>query len=502
MPEASSIHRLPTALYRAASVRELDRLTIEEHGISGLTLMRRAGRAAFNALQSRWPNRPLWIFCGTGNNGGDGYVMASLAKQQGLAVQVVQCGAVEKLRGDALQAYQLARQDGVEMQSWQENQPIPDNSVLVDALLGTGLTGAVRDDASAVIGAINASDCPVLAVDIASGLCSDTGRILGRAVAADVTVSFIGLKQGLLTGQGPDCSGELLFDDLAVPAEVYQSRPADSERLDLSGLLAQLKPRQPSDHKGRFGHVLVVGGDHGMGGAAILAAQAAAATGAGLVSCATRPEHIAPLLSRQPEVMAVAADHGQALDALLDKAAVVVIGPGLGQGQWGQQMLRRAARSGLPMVVDADALNLLAASSLLAESPCSKWVITPHPGEAARLLGCSTSDIQTDRFAAIDKLQQRYGGAVVLKGAGSLIADPDYDFSALCPYGNPGMASGGMGDVLSGVLGSLMAQGLSPSDAARLGVCLHARAGDIAAEPGQRGLLATDLLEPLRHLLG
>ena len=491
---------LPQNLYRAATVRELNRTAIEEHGISGLTLMRRAGKAAFIALQSRWPDLPLTIICGTGNNGGDGYVMASLAKQQGVSARIVQCGDVEKIRGDALQARKLALQDGIEVVAWSDDFSMPEQGIIIDALLGTGLTGDIRGEAAAAIAAINASPCSVVAVDIPSGLCSDTGRVLGGAVRADLIVCFIGLKQGLLTGQGPDCAGEILFDDLAVPAEVFDALKPDSQRLDLPALLAQFPKRKPSDHKGRFGHVLVIGGDHGMGGAAIMAAQAAAVTGAGLISCATRAEHIAPLLARQPEVMAVAVDNGQQLAPLLAKASVLVIGPGLGQAAWGQQLLVSAAKTGLPMVVDADALNLLVKSPLLADYPRDNWLLTPHPGEASRLLACACAEVKADRFAAVAALQKRYGGAVVLKGVGTLVADSDS--IGLCPYGNPGMGSGGMGDVLSGVLGALLAQGLAPIDAARLGVCLHAYAGDMAAADGQRGLLATDLLQPLRQLLG
>jgi len=340
----------------------------------------------------------------------------------------------------------------------------------------------------------------VLAVDIPSGLCSDTGRVLGVAVKADLTVTFIGLKRGLFTMAAADHTGAIEFNDLGVPPEIYQQVDCDSRRLELEALLERLPPRPATAHKGLYGTVLVVGGDYGMAGAAALAAEAALRCGAGLVRVATRPEHVAALVARTPEAMPLGVRSGQDLAALVESADVLVVGPGLGQSPWSEQLLQVAAASGKPMVLDADGLNLLVAAGAVTERRRDNWVLTPHPGEAARLLECTTAQVQADRFDAVRRLQQRYGGVAVLKGNGSLIADDSQ--LLLSNYGNPGMASGGMGDVLSGVIGSLLAQHLPALEAAGLGVCLHGAAGDSAAEDGQRGLLASDLIPKMRTLLG
>lgn len=494
--------QLPLALYSAEQVRALDRFAIDQVGIPGLTLMRRAGREVYERLLACYPGLVrLTVFCGTGNNGGDGYVVATLARQKGIAAEVIQIGDAAKIRGDALQARQLALQDGVVVKPFADTD-LPAGGVIVDAMLGTGLQGDVRGDYAAAIAAINSSDLPVMAVDIPSGLCSDTGTVLGQAIEAADTVTFIGVKQGLLTAAAPDYTGVLWFCDLDVPGEVYAQVEPGVLRLDLEVSMSLLPARRPTAHKGQSGHVLVVGGDRGMAGAAVMASQAACRTGAGLTSCATRPEHVAALVSRCPEVMAHAADNGLAIAALVEKATVMVIGPGLGSGPWGEQMLQRALHSSLPLVVDADALNLISAGKFAGLARRENWILTPHPGEAARLLDCSTADIQRDRFRAVTALQQRYGGAVILKGAGTLVSGGKDKPIGVCPYGNPGMASGGMGDVLSGVLGALLAQGLGVGEAARLGVCLHACAADQASLDGVRGMLATDLLPHIRQLVG
>ncbi len=482
MPTAT----LPRLFYTAAQVRELDRQAIEDEGIPGDQLMERAGRAAWRCLQRHWPQAArLAVFCGGGNNGGDGYVIARLAAEAGLMVTIYQQAPMEKLKGSALTMAQRAGDTrGVTVVALDGPPQSLDADVIVDALLGTGLGGEVRADYAAIIDAINASDCPVFSVDIASGVCADSGRVLGVAVRADMTVTFIGLKSGLLTASGPGQCGELAFDDLRVPAGIYERVGPAGERLVPDDIRRALPPRSRDAHKGHFGHVLVVGGDHGFSGAAAMAAQAAGRAGAGLVSVATRVEHVPVLVTRQP-------------DSLLDKSSVVVLGPGLGQNDWGRALMDRVLASGLPRVLDADALNLLAAQ----DSPAAfrHQVLTPHPGEAARMLDTDTAGIQSARFEAVQKLQQCYGGAAVLKGAGSLVCGGPDEPLGLCTAGNPGMASGGMGDVLSGVLGGLLAQGLDVSTAARVGTLVHALAADRSAEAeGQRGLLATDLLPEIR----
>ena len=503
----SSQNGLPRQLYRAEQVRALDSGAIHEFAIAGIKLMRRAGQFSFDQLLARWPNaRGISVWCGAGNNGGDGYVVAGLAQQRGLAVQLVQVGDEAKLSGDAALACQWARESGVEFTPWSESVAVC-GDVIVDALLGTGLKQALRAPFDQAVVCINSSDTPVLAVDIPSGLCSDTGCVLGDAVGAELTTTFVGLKQGLFTAQGPLCCGDLVFDDLAVPAAVYERESVDVVRLDASWLSGAFPPRQRDAHKGHFGHVLVVGGNLGMGGAAIMTAQAAARVGAGLVSVATQPQHLAALLTRCPEIMAHGVTEKDMLRELLPGKSAVVVGPGMGQDSWSRQMLEAVLENELqaeqPLVLDADALNLLCGTELTSNAAREQqpnWILTPHPGEAARLLRCSVGAIQTDRFAAVRALQQCYGGIALLKGLGSLVAGAGPEI-ALCDAGNPGMASGGMGDVLSGILAGLLAQGFELEQATRLAVVLHAAAADRAAEAGERGMLATDLLPYLRELV-
>jgi NAD(P)H-hydrate epimerase len=491
---------LPRSLYRASSVRELDRIAIEEQRIPGFELMRRAGRAAFSVLQDSWPHaRRIAVFCGAGNNGGDGFVLAARAVQHGIAVDLYMLAAAQRLRGDARSAYELAREAGVEPKSV-DAIDLEGVDVIVDGLLGTGLSGPVRGAYREVIECLNQATAPIFALDIPSGLCSDTGSVLGTAITASRTISFIGLKQGMFTGEGRAHSGDVHFHDLAVPASVLQAVPADCRRLDIEDLRHSLPARPGTAHKGHYGHVLVVGGDYGMGGAAALAARAAGRSGAGLVSLATRPEHVAGVMAQAPEVMCHAVHSGQELEPLLQRPSVIVLGPGLGQQPWGEQMVQKAWAAGKPLVVDADALNIISQGRVIAKPRRDDWVITPHPGEAARLLGVGSAEIQADRFAAVAALQSRFGGAVLLKGSGSLALDARNEV-ALCPYGNAGMASGGMGDVLSGVVGGLLAQGLGVGDSAAMAMVLHARAADMAAASGgERGLLASDLLPWIRRL--
>ncbi|HSX71597.1 MAG TPA: NAD(P)H-hydrate dehydratase, partial [Pseudomonas sp.] len=363
------------------------------------------------------------------------------------------------------------------------------------ALLGTGFRGELRAPYAAAVEAINAAGLPVLAVDIPSGLCADTGRVAESAVRADLTVSFIGLKLGLFTGDAPDWVGELAFDDLQADPALVAQQPHAALRLagDAVPLLA---PRARTAHKGRFGHVLVIGGDRGFGGAALLSAESALRAGAGLVSLATRSEHLPASLARLPEVMCQPTESTYQLLGLCERADVLVVGPGLGQQAWGRSLLSAALASERPQVWDADALNLLAEGVVQAPRDA---VLTPHPGEAGRLLGLSTAEVQADRPAAALALARKYQAAVVLKGAGSLVAAPDGRL-LLCDLGHPAMATAGLGDVLAGLIGALRGQGLAAFEAAALGVWLHAGAGQRLGELG-RGLAASDLIPTIRQLL-
>lgn len=487
-------------LYRAEQVRELDRVAIEEHGIPGIELMERAGYAAFAVLRKRWPRtRSIAVLCGVGNNGGDGFILARLAQQAGYEVTAWQVGDGSRVHGDALTARERLEAEDLNVQRY-DGEDLSVNDVLVDGLLGTGLSGEVVSAWQAAIEAINHArelGSQVLALDIPSGLHADTGQELGNAVQADCTVTFMGVKVGLLTGRGPALCGDLVFDDLAVPDAVFQGITPAATRLECHAVATALPPRDADAHKGQFGHVLVVGGEQGMSGALCMAAEAAARVGAGLISAATRVAHAELVSAMRPEIMSHGVEDATALMPLLKRASVLAVGPGLGQGAWGKSMFGKLLESPLPMVVDADALNLLAMDPVQRDN----WVLTPHPGEAARLLGKSVDEIQANRLAAATEIQTRFGGVVVLKGAGTVVIDAQGAIG-ICTQGNPGMASGGMGDVLTGVIAGLLAQGLSMAPAARLGVCLHARAADEAAKEGQRGLLATDLMPVLRRLVG
>jgi ADP-dependent NAD(P)H-hydrate dehydratase / NAD(P)H-hydrate epimerase len=491
-PMPDSPH-LPHALYQAAQVRALDRIAIEVHGIPGLTLMERAGTAAYGLLRQRWPgHRHLTVLAGAGNNGGDGYVVARLAHAEGLAVSVLQLADPGRLRGDAARAFAAYRDSGGTFEPFRALPARP--GVIVDALLGTGLERPVEGAWAQAVGAINGSRSPVLAIDIPSGLHADTGAVLGAAVRADVTLSFIGLKQGLFTGAGPDCCGEIQFSALGIPAVVYSSEVLSARRIDWRQQASALAPRRRGAHKGDFGHVLVIGGAPGMSGAARLAGEGALRAGAGLVTVATHPDHAALLNLTRPELMVAAVVEPRAMDPLIERADMIAIGPGLGRGPWGQGLWERVRTLDKPLVVDADALNLLAQGPQRRDD----WVLTPHPGEAARLLGCTTLDVQRDRFDAARRLQDQLGGVMVVKGAGTLIQGPSHRPPAVCSDGNPGMATAGSGDVLTGVIAALRAQGLGAEEAACAGVCLHAAAGDRAALDGEKGLLAGDILESLR----
>ncbi|MEE4624095.1 NAD(P)H-hydrate dehydratase [Pseudomonas alliivorans] len=481
---------LPDALYSAAQVRDLDARLIAA-GTPGFELMQRAAHATWRAIRRRWPEASeLTVLTGHGNNAGDGYLVASLAHKTGWQVRVLAVGDPAALKGDAALAYAAA--SGVDIRAW-ASQPMA--GIVVDALLGTGLQGDVRDPYRSAIEAINASGLPVAAVDIPSGLCADTGHCLGVAVRADLTVTFIGLKMGMLTGDAPDLIGQLIFDDLQADKAIVAQAPVTAKRLDKTSL-PFLAPRPRTAHKGMYGRVLVIGGDHGFGGAALLSAESALRSGAGMVTLATRVEHVPAALTRMPEIMSAGIHSANQLMTLIEAASVLVVGPGLGQDSWGRSLLSAAANADRPQVWDADALNQLATGQVVLPK---NSVITPHPGEAARLLGISTQEVQSDRAAAAHALARKFNTVCVLKGSGSLIADVDGRL-ALCDRGHPAMATAGLGDVLAGLTGALMAQHLSAFDAACLAVWLHASAGQKIGASG-RGMAASDSIPAIRQLL-
>lgn len=480
--------RLPRAVYTEAQIRALDRFAIERTKIPSYTLMTRAGEAGLRALRSCWPAAErILVLCGPGNNGGDGYVLARAALDQRMQVSVVALADPASLQGDARRACEALRAAGAEIQSWREG--LLDNvDVVVDAIFGVGLHRAIEGEFARCVREVNHSSAHILSLDIPSGLHADTGHVLGDAVRAERTMSFLGLKLGFYLGEGPNCSGIVMCDSLDVPNEAFDAISPTALRIDESTLAETLPRRRRTTHKGQQGHVLLIGGGEGMAGAARLAGEAALRVGSGLVTVATCAENTAAITAARPELICRAVARADELHSLIDRADVVAIGPGLGQDEWSRAMADGVRGCEKPMVLDADALNLL------AQSPRknAKWILTPHPGEAGRLIGSSAGDVQADRLRAARQIVERYGGVIVLKGAGTLVLDAQAA-PHICDRGNPGMASPGMGDVLTGVIAGVLAQGADLARAARAGVLVHAMAGDMAAHRGERGILASDL---------
>lgn len=484
-------------LYQSQQIQELESLVIRDKINTVPGLMELAGQAALAVLQDSWPHaKQIIICCGKGNNGGDGYVLARLAHERGLKPTIFAVSELTDLKDAALHAAQRCQQIGIPIQKFESGTPFI-GDVIVDALLGIGLHGSVQEPYANFIREINQTGLPIFSIDVPSGIDANTGRICGLAVKADVTVTMLALKAGLFTGHGPAFCGKIVSNNLDVPPVLFKKIQPAAELLEWYRLKSLLPKRASDTHKGDYGHVLVVGGDYGMGGAVRMAAEAALRIGAGLVSVATRPEHVPVVNCSRPEIMCHQVAQADDIDPLLQKATVVVLGPGLGQSDWSKLLFKKVMESPLPKVVDADGLNLLSGHPHQSD----QWVLTPHPGEAARLIKSTAHHIQDDRFVAAKQIQEKYQGVVVLKGVGTIIKSAK-ELPKVCPAGNPGMASGGMGDVLSGVIGGLIAQKLPLNRAAEIGVLVHSTAADRAAtEGGERGLLATDLMSHLRWLV-
>jgi NAD(P)H-hydrate epimerase len=488
--------RLPERIFTAAQVRELERLGLEACGVTDYELMCRAAAAAVRVIGRRWPEaQSLVVVCGAGNNAGDGLVAARLAQAAGRAVRVLLVVPADRFKGAAAQAAAACHSAGIELTPF-EPRALEGADVIVDALLGTGLARPVSDDFRAAIDAMNAGRVPVLALDLPSGLDADTGWPRPVAVRATATLTFLGLKQGLFLGAAIDHCGELEFDGLDVPAALGGELAAPLRRLVLDDLRSALPRRPRSAHKGSNGRLLLVGGGPGMPGAIRLAAEAALRAGAGLVYVATHPDSVTPVLAGRPEIICYSVTSGENLEHLLASVDGVVLGPGLGKSDWAQGLWRRVLGADVPLVLDADGLNLLASEPAERDD----WLLTPHPGEAARLLpGASIESVQRDRLAAVAALAARYRAIAVLKGPHTLVAAPRAGaVPRVCDRGNPGMATGGTGDVLAGTLGALLVQTGDLEQAAHAGVLLHALAGDAAARDGERGVVAGDLLPHLR----
>ncbi len=505
----------------AEQIREMDRVTIEDIGVGGVVLMEVAGRGTAEVVEelaSGLHGFRVAILCGAGNNGGDGYVVARILHLRGADVRVFMLAPRDRIRGDALVNLEAAEKLDVCFE-WLDSavdpelaEQLADYDCLVDALLGTGLSSEVRGRYREVIEAINASMTMTVAVDIPSGLSADTGQVLGTAVEADVTVTFGYPKIGVVTHPGVEHTGDVHVVDIGIP-------PALATRLDVRcGLLEEsdvrglLPTRQLGGHKGTYGHLLVVAGSPGKTGAAVLCARGAARAGAGLVTVAVPADGLPGVAAQSLETMtepyapdSVDLDPQDAtarLVAMSRSKQALAVGPGIPTTPAMLEVLRELLPdSTIPVVLDADGLNLVAQRSALLEQVTAPLILTPHPGEMARLLDRSTAEVQADRLATAREAASRFGAFVALKGARTVLAAPDGE-AFINPTGNPGMGSGGMGDVLSGLIGGFLAQGVAPFDALKLSVYLHGAAGDRAAEDlGVHALLAGDLLDQVPALL-
>ncbi len=505
-------------LVTAEEMRRIDAAAMEKYGLPGLVLMENAGRhvaAAVREMLEEDPCARVVIICGKGNNGGDGFVAARHLVNQGANVQVVLLAAGGELTGDAATNYRIAHTMGV---------PLCENAdetaarvqacradIIVDAILGTGVSGEVRGVARAAIEAINDSAARVVAVDIPSGLHADTGAILGAAVRAEVTVTLGLPKLGLVQHPGRELCGELRVADITLPRHLLTS-PSLKANLLTEDLAAPMLPaRSPAMHKGDAGRVLVVAGSAGMAGAAALCSQAAARAGAGLVTLAC-PEGLNDILqAKGTEVMTLpvaqtpersfALAARQAVLAQAMRSEAVALGPGLSQHPETAQFVRETVAA-LPvaLVLDADGLNCLGGELALLAERSAPTVITPHPGELARLTGSAVAAVQEDRVDAARRAARAGRCVVVLKGAGTVVAEPEGEVW-INTTGNSGMASGGMGDVLTGVIAAFLAGGAPAPEAAAVGVFYHGLAADLAASGGERGLLASDLIAALPQAL-
>lgn len=487
-------------LYDTLAARSLDERATALLGGDAYVLMQRAGQAAWRHVLEYWPDaQRIVVVCGPGNNGGDGYVLARAALRSGRRVSVVHLRDHVPRTPSAQRACTEYVSAGGHVDLFDESRfddHLPPADLLVDAMFGIGLSRAPDAATARLINALNQQMVPVLALDVPSGVDADRGQVPGAAVLATRTLQFISEHLGLRTGAALEYTGACTLDDLDVPLEAFEFIAPSAHGLGHEALSRWLLPRRRNTHKGESGRVLCIGGDLGSGGAIALCAEAALRAGCGLLRVATRSEHVTPILARRPEAMVRAVESSADLEPWLNQNDVIAIGPGLGQGEWGRALFALALRGPHRRVIDADGLNLLAESS---SWDVSGAILTPHPGEAARLLGVDTQDVQQDRFTAAQALAKQFNAVVVLKGAGTLIAAPG-ETPSVIDAGNPGMAVGGMGDLLTGVIASLHAQGLPAYEAACAGALLHALAGDAAAREGERGLLPSDLLPALRKL--
>jgi len=502
-------------LAEAQVMRGLDERAINYYGIPGVVLMENAGRGTVDAMQQRYGSlagQLISILVGPGNNGGDGLVIARCLHQLGARPQVFLLTAPEQLVGDAAVNLQIVSRLPIKIRPVLKTADVNDmaislrhSAILVDALFGTGLKREVAGHFAAAIELMNRLEKPVVAVDISSGLNSDSGQVMGCCTKADLTVTYGLAKPGQVVYPGAGFVGSLQVADIGIPAEAVERAAIKTSLLQREDVGVLVPKRLADSHKGGFGHLLVLAGSHGKTGAALLCARGALRSGTGLVSLASPQKLNYIYETRLVEAMTVplASDYNLAIDdyaaiteALAAKKAVV-LGPGLGLADETSELVCRLyGEVEVPMVVDADALNCLAREGSLTNKLAAPRIMTPHPGEMARMTGLTSSEIQKNRLGIAASFAQEYNVILVLKGAGTIIADPSGRL-AINPTGNPGMAAGGMGDVLAGIVGGLLAQGLSAWEAACLGVYLHGLAGDRIAAKVEAGFLAAELADEI-----
>jgi len=498
-------------------MRELDRRTIEEIGILGLVLMENAGRGTAQIIKKKFEpeKKKVAIFCGRGNNGGDGLVVARYLKNWGWSVKVYLLSEKEKITGDAKVNLEVWLKMGGELKeiiSAEDLHSIKEEierfDLIVDALLGTGLKDEVKGISKEAIQLINALGKPVIALDVPSGIDATSGRVLGVAVKATLTATFGLPKIGLLIHPGLEYTGELFVVDISIPQVLVEEMNLKHTLLDPQELdLSPLKPRPLDTHKMTYGHLLIIAGSVGKTGAAAMAGEAALKMGTGLVTLGV-PKSLNPILEvKLTEVMTYPLSDKEGvfseealkevLEILPGKSALA-IGPGIGtEGGAKRLTLELLKLSQVPILIDADGINCLVGELEVLKSKKAPVILTPHPGEMARLLGITSKEVQTQRIELSREFAEKYGVILVLKGSRTVIAEPGGRVF-INPTGNPGMASGGTGDILTGMIGGLLAQGMNPLEAAKLGVYLHGLSGDLAKEErGEVCLVATDLLKYL-----
>lgn len=488
---------LTQKLYRADQVRLYEKSAAEHIGIDLFSLMQRAGACVFAHSVTLFPNVDNYlVLVGVGHNAGDGYVAALAAYNAGKNVTLCAVEPSREVSGDVKRAQQAWFSAGGEVETF-DPKLIESADVIIDALLGTGINGFIRAEFAEVIALLNRNKKPVVSIDVPSGLDANTGASLGECVQASATVTFVGIKLGLTTGAGKQSCGKLIFEDLGIGNAFAEKARSDASALDFKHFRG-LAPRSVNSHKGTYGRLLCIGGNKGMSGAIRLTSEAALRSGTGLVKVFAHEDSVLQICNGRPELMVFSGG----LKEALEWATCIVIGPGLGQDEWSKDtfdsVMEYCQHTAKPIVIDADALNLKAVNESFVALP--ECIITPHVGEAARLLNVSIEEIEANRFNYARQCSQRYDATCVLKGAGSIVDNQTHSW--VCRHGNPGMATPGMGDVLAGILGSLLSQGLGKDMACQYGVSIHAKAGDIVAKKyGQRGLLASDLFDTVRLLI-